>query len=143
MIKSVLVVCVGNICRSPLAERLLAAACPNLTVASAGIAALVNHEADTDVAEIAQDRGVDLHDHCARQFSQDVARDYDLILAMEKGHLREINKMAPTLSGKSMLFGQWSASQDIPDPYQRSKEFHLATFEKIHEAAHCWSEKLG
>ena len=143
MINSILVVCVGNICRSPLGERMLAAACPNLRIDSAGIAALVDHAADDDVVEIATAHGVDMEGHHARQFSHDLAQDYDLILAMEKGHLRVIADMAPTLSGKSMLFGQWITPQDIPDPYRRSKEFHRATFEKIREASDCWAQKLG
>ena len=142
-INSVLVVCVGNICRSPLGEHMLAAACPDLYVASAGIAALVGHGADADVCEIASAEGFDMQGHSARQFTHDLAKDYDLILAMEKGHLRVIADLAPALSGKSMLFGQWMTAQNIPDPYRRSREFHLATFNKIREATDGWANKLG
>ncbi|MFA9231998.1 MAG: protein tyrosine phosphatase, partial [Microgenomates group bacterium] len=46
MFNSILVVCVGNICRSPVGERVLQAALPNLIVSSAGVAALVGNPAD-------------------------------------------------------------------------------------------------
>lgn len=142
MIDSVLVVCVGNICRSPLGERMLATACPDLNVASAGIAAVADHGADDSVAEIASANGVDLIGHTARQFTEEIANEFDLILAMEKGHLRAIMDMAPALSGKSMLFGQWTNPQNIPDPYRKSPEFHRATYHKIRAAADGWVQKL-
>ena len=53
MIKTVLVVCVGNICRSPLGERLLQAMAPHLLVSSAGIGALVGKAADLTASEVA------------------------------------------------------------------------------------------
>lgn len=143
MFSSVLVVCVGNICRSPVGERILAAACPNLRVESAGIAALVGRSVDEYSAEIATENGINIEGHIARQFSSSIAKDFDLILALEKGHTKVIAQQAPEAAGKTMLFGQWVDQQDIADPYCKSREFHLAVFEQLREASDCWATKLG
>lgn len=143
MISSVLVVCVGNVCRSPVGERLLAQACPNLRVESAGINALVGHSASKDSAEIAANNGVSVDGHVARQFSAELAAQFDLILVMEKGHMRETAKQAPASGGKTMLFGQWIDQADIADPYNLSHDFHVAVFDKMKKASDGWVAKLG
>ncbi len=142
MIASILVVCVGNICRSPVGERLLAAGCPDLLVESAGISALIGREADKDFAEIAMANGVNLDSHIARQFDGKMAADFDLILGMERGHLRVIKQLAPETSGKAMLFGQWMDQSDIADPYQRSSEFQAMVFDQLRDASAGWVAKL-
>lgn len=143
MISSVLVVCVGNICRSPVGAGLLAQACPNLRVESAGIAALVDHKADQDAASIAWENGVSLEQHTARQFTDNMAAEFDLILVLEKGHMQVTAQQAPTSSGKTMLFGQWIGQADIADPYRKSREFHIGVFEQLQQASTLWTAKLG
>ena len=143
MISSVLVVCVGNICRSPVGERLLAQACPNLRVESAGIAALVGHATNKDAAEVAAENGVSVEGHVARQFSREIAADFDLILVLEKGHMKVVAQQAPEVTGKTMLYGQWMEQSDIPDPYRKSREFHISVFKQLREASEGWASKLG
>ncbi|MEE9453663.1 MAG: low molecular weight phosphotyrosine protein phosphatase [Paracoccaceae bacterium] len=143
MISSVLVVCVANICRSPVGERLLAQACPDLRVQSAGISALVGHGADKDVISVAAQHGLSLEGHVSRQFTSEIAADFDLILTLEKGHMRVVAEQAPAVSGKTMLFGQWLGQADIADPYMKSHDFHVAVFEEIRDAAQAWAAKLG
>ena len=143
MISSVLVVCIGNVCRSPVAARLLALNCPELKVESAGLGALVDHEIDPDFGGVATENGVDISGHKARQFSAELASAYDLILVMEKNHIRTIANMAPQLQGKTMLFGHWIGPKEISDPYRRSQEFHKAVFDLLQAASTRWSEKLS
>lgn len=143
MFSSVLVVCVANICRSPVAERLLAEACPGLRVESAGINALVGHSADKTSTEVAAGHGISVDGHISRQFDSKMAADFDLILTLEKGHKRVACNLAPEVSGKTMLFGQWIGQIDIADPYQRSHEFHEQVFKQLSEAADAWAKKLG
>ncbi|MCF6272735.1 MAG: low molecular weight phosphotyrosine protein phosphatase [Rhodobacteraceae bacterium] len=143
MIKSVLVVCVGNICRSPVGERLLAKACPDIRVESAGIAALEGHGPDPVATEVALAAGVSVEGHIARQFTAELARGFDLILALEKGHIRVIEKEAPAVSGKAMLLGHWIEQGDIADPYRKSRDFHEVVFSQLSEATAAWSRKLG
>ena len=142
MINSVLVVCIGNVCRSPIGERLLRKMCPEIRVDSAGLGALVGHEIDKDARIAALQNSVDVEGHIARQFDTKIADDYDLILVMEKGHLGLIRSQAPQASGKSMLFGQWVNQADIPDPYRKSLEFHAAVFQQIQDASLGWAKKL-
>lgn len=143
MINSVLVVCVGNICRSPVGERLLAQACPDLKVESAGINALVGHEASKDAAEVAAENGVSVEGHVSRQFTAEMAAEFDLILVLEKGHMRVTAEQAPGASGKTMLFGQWMGQADIADPYRKSRAFHEAVFKELKQASDGWAAKLG
>lgn len=147
MFGSVLVVCVGNICRSPVGERLLAARLiergTSLSVSSAGIAALVGHPADETAAAVASARGIALDGHVARQFSRGLGLDHDLILTMEPGHRREIINASPDLSGRVMLFDHWQGGKGIADPYRRSREFHEEVFALIDNAASAWAAKLA
>lgn len=141
-IRSILVVCVGNICRSPLGERVLRVRLPDVTVTSAGIAALVGEPADATAREVGAARGVSLDGHVARQFTADIGASADLILAMEPGHRREISRIAPHLAGRTMLFDQWSGAGGIPDPYRRPRDFHEAVFKRVSEAADAWAMRL-
>lgn len=147
MFRSVLVVCVGNICRSPVGERLLSARLRDrgaaISVSSAGIGALVGHGADETAAAVAAEHGVDLEGHIARQFSRELGIAHDLILTMEPGHRREIIKAAPDLSGKVMLFDHWQGGKGIADPYLRSRQFHEEVFALIDAAGSAWATRLA
>ncbi len=143
MINSVLVVCVGNICRSPAGERMLARACPDLRVESAGIAALAGHAADKTMSEVAKNHGLSLEGHIARQFTAEIAAGFDLILALEKGHIKVISEMAPAVSGKTMLLGQWLTAQEIADPFRNSLEFYELVYAQVTDACAAWASKLG
>jgi len=136
MIRSVLVVCVGNICRSPVGERLLQTLAPQIAVTSAGLGALVGQSADATASEVAAAYGLDLHGHAARQFTPALGQAADLILVMEPGHKAQI-------SGKTMLFDHWSGANGIADPYQRSAEFHRAVFTQLQTAATAWAKRLN
>ena len=143
MFDRILVLCVGNVCRSPLAERLLRKGLPNLNVSSAGIGALVGKPADETTASVAHDHGVCLEGHSARQLSQELIEQSDLVLVLEPGHKREVTTKFPHLSGRVMLLDQWGERKGIPDPYQRSREFHEHVFELIDQASKSWIEKLS
>jgi protein-tyrosine phosphatase len=143
MIKSILVVCVGNVCRSPLGEYLLKQRLPSVQISSAGLGALVGNPADEDASAVASARGVSLEGHVARQFEMEVAGQHDLILVMEPRHKQEIAARAPQLLGRVMLFDQWTGGKGVSDPYRRSREFHQAIFEQMSEAADAWARRLG
>lgn len=143
----VLVVCVGNICRSPVGERILAAELANrgagIAVSSAGIGALVGHGADETAHEVARERGLSLDGHVARQFTRDLGQAQELILVMEPGHRREIGRVAPDLSGRVMLFDHWAGGEGIPDPYRQPRAFHADVFARIAVAARGWADRLA
>jgi protein-tyrosine phosphatase len=78
MLNRILVVCIGNICRSPMAESLLAqrlsGRSPDIWVGSAGLAALVGRPADPIAQTLMQERGLAISDHRARQITHDIFR---------------------------------------------------------------------
>ncbi|WP_139685867.1 low molecular weight protein-tyrosine-phosphatase [Vibrio tasmaniensis] len=146
MFDKILVVCVGNICRSPTGERILQKLLPNKEVASAGIASeqshLIGKPADNTAILIAAENGVDVENHQSQQVTPQLCAQYDLILVMEKGHLEALTKISPEARGKTMLFGQWIVPKDIPDPYRQSREAFEHAYRLIDEAAHAWAKKL-
>ena len=143
MFDTILVVCTGNICRSPIGERFLRQVLPNKKIDSAGTSALVEHSADDSAIRIAEKHGISLEGHKGQQLTSKLARQYDLILVMEKCHLEQIGRSAPEVRGKTMLFGQWLNQKDIPDPYRKSDEAFASVYELIEQAGLLWAEKLG
>ncbi|AXW87415.1 protein tyrosine phosphatase [Lonsdalea britannica] len=143
MFDSILVVCVGNICRSPTGERLLKQALPDKTVASAGLGALVGKPADRVATEVAAGHGLSLEGHSARQLTGALCRQFDLILVMEKGHIDAVGRLAPEVRGKTMLFGHWLNQQEIDDPYRRSRETFEMVYTQLEQSAHQWAQALS
>lgn len=143
MVRSVLTVCTGNICRSPVAEAALRQACPGLQVASAGLQAMVGRGIDRDSALAAGQFGIALHDHAARQFDAALARDADLILVMEGHHRAEIARRWPQFLGKTFLLGHFAGGKDIPDPYRRGAAMHLHMVELVRDSVTRWRDELA
>ncbi|SHK58187.1 protein-tyrosine phosphatase [Shimia gijangensis] len=143
MIESVLVVCVGNVCRSPVGERLLQSKAPNVTVSSAGVGALVNKPADATASRVAAEKGVSLEGHKGRQATAEILSAADLILVMETGHKAAISQIAPQVSGRVMLVDHWTGGKNIADPYKRSQEFHEQVFRQLDTAMNGWSQRLA
>ncbi len=142
VVGSVLVVCVGNICRSPLGERLLAQGLPDHLVSSAGLAAVVGAGADADALQAASEIGLDLGGHVARQLSEEIGKAHDLILVMEPGHRAEIARRFPQLSGRTMLFDHWLGGKGISDPFRKPLAVHRQTRDIIAASAKAWIERL-
>jgi protein-tyrosine phosphatase len=146
MFNSILMVCVGNICRSPMAEALLidrlsGGKHANIKIASAGVGALVEHEADATAKELMTEKNIDVSMHRARQLNTELICEYDLILVMEKGHINAVHNIAPSSKGKVHLLGKWS-DFEISDPYmQPRREFEVA-LELIERGVDEWAEKI-
>jgi protein-tyrosine phosphatase len=118
--RSILFVCTGNICRSPTAEGVFRSLCEeagvSLRIESAGIGDWhVGQPPDERSQQHARSRGYDLSAQRARQVRTEDFEEFDLILAMDGGHLRALHKLAPARHhAKIRLF---AAGQDVPDPY--------------------------
>ena len=144
MIRHILVVCVGNICRSPMAEALLKRELreqDGFTVESAGLGALVGYPASEFSIELMDELGVDITAHRARQIHPDMVNAADLVLVMEAGHKRAIDDADATARGKVYRLCEWQ-DRDIDDPYRQPKAAFADALEDIKEGVASWAEKI-
>ncbi|MDC0609940.1 low molecular weight phosphotyrosine protein phosphatase [Vibrio sp.] len=146
MNRSILVVCSGNICRSPYAEKKLQQLYPEMDVSSAGLivssSGLTNKPAANSAIRIASESGVDLRKHRARQLSEEHVIQSDLILAMERHHLEQIVDMYPFVDYKVFLLSHWNGAQNIEDPYRKNDVMFRLSFHDIDEAIETWGHRL-
>lgn len=142
MFNSICVVCIGNICRSPIGERMLQQLFPDKLITSAGIAAEVGDSAYTKSVTVSESHGLSLDGHVARQLTKSICAEQDLILVMEKRHIDAVCKIAPEVRGKVMLYGQWINEMEITDPYGHNLEFFERTYLLLDKSAQAWASKL-
>ena len=135
-IRAVLFVCLGNICRSPMAAVLLTDRLKALpvvpTIESAGIAALVNAPADPLALALMKEKGLDLSAHRARQLDTTLASAFDLILVMDERQQRAVEQLFPAARGRVHRLGRFG-DFDIPDPWRKPRaafETSLALIER-------------
>ncbi|WP_251976378.1 low molecular weight protein-tyrosine-phosphatase [Salinicola avicenniae] len=142
MFDRILVLCTGNICRSPVAEALLRARFPERQIASAGLGALVGEGVEPTARALAEAHGLDLSAHVARQVDDSMLQAADLVLVMSEGQRHAVAERHPAASGKTMLFARWIEPREVPDPYRKSE----SAFEHVHQllvqAADAWIGKM-
>ena len=144
MIRRILVVCVGNICRSPMAEALLRRELrgqDGFSVESAGLGALVGHPASEHSVALMDELGLDISGHRARQNHPDMVAESDLVLVMEAGHRRAIDDADPRARGKVHRLGEWQ-DVDIDDPYRKEREAYEDALRDIQAGVASWVEKI-
>ena len=141
-IEHILVVCVGNICRSPLAEYFLRQALPHCQISSAGLAAVTGADMDAAARKAAEAAGVQVPPHTARQLTLALCQAADLILVMEGAHREGVSRLHPPARAKTFLLAHGEPEPDIPDPYRQSAATHAAVHRQIHAACQAWLTKL-
>ncbi|OIP17481.1 MAG: protein tyrosine phosphatase [Comamonadaceae bacterium CG2_30_59_20] len=137
----ILTLCIGNICRSPLAQGLLAQQLPGHTVWSAGLGALVGEPADPMSVQIAAEHGLDISAHRAQQVSSFLCQKSELILVMEQAHKDQLVQQFPLVRGKVFTLGQYSQF-DIADPYQQPREAFEAAYGSIAQGVADWVPRI-
>ena len=149
MFSKILVVCMGNICRSPTAQFMLQQRLPHKTVHSAGITAMKHSDGngwdmDKTARAIAEQHGFSFPKHQAQQLTRELINQYDLVLVMEQAHRHHIAQRYPEAQAKTMLLGQWleQGAKEIPDPYKKSDEVYEHVLKLIDQATDTWSTKL-
>jgi protein-tyrosine phosphatase len=143
MIRKIIVVCTGNICRSPLAEVILRNRLPGCEVVSAGTAALIHHPADPKALIVAKENGWDISTHRAQQATQALLTSMDLILGLDQGHCDWIGAQFPQLQGRTHKLGRWRKNVDIADPYRRPQAAFDQAFAEINACSDDWIQRLG
>ena len=104
----------GNICRSPTAERILQKKLPNRRISSAGINALAGKDADFQAIKTALKHGVIVAGHTARQLTPRMCDEADLILVMEPAHIDMVADIQPSARSKAFLLAQSYKSNKPP-----------------------------
>ena len=109
---TVLMVCTGNICRSPLAEQLLraqaAAANLPITVSSAGTGAMVGREMTAQAAELSTQYGALSTDHAPTQLTESIIAGADLILTATREHRAAVVSMHPKAIRRTFTLTQFA-----------------------------------
>ncbi len=137
-------VCLGNICRSPLAEGILLHKVQqqglDWTVDSAGTGSWhVGDLPDPRSIVTAREQGIDISYQRARQFRVADFSDFDLILAMDSSNYRDIIRLAPTPSDEQKVdlilnLVQPGRNVNVPDPYYGGDDGFEKVFRMLDEA---------
>jgi protein-tyrosine phosphatase len=145
MTKSILCVCLGNICRSPTGEALLRVALPDAHIDSAGTAGWhVGKPPYAPMQAAARARGYDLSQQRARQVTAEDFHRFDLILAMDSSNLKDLQAIRPAdATAELSLYPDAleDAPTDVPDPYYTRDFDGVLTL--IEQAARAWAAKLA
>lgn len=147
-----LMVCIGNICRSPLAEGImkekLATVGLNFYVDSAG---MINYHAgenpDYRSIDVAKQNGIDISKQIARVFTKRDLDDFDFIFAMDTSVYNHLRALASSEIHKEKIhrfldFADWKISSEVPDPYYGTKKDFEDVFQLLNESSEKIIEKF-
>jgi protein-tyrosine phosphatase len=143
-----LMVCLGNICRSPTAEAVLRAKLVDAGLAhrvfvdSAGTGGWhVGDPPDPRSQRHAARRGYDLSLLRARRVTHDDFDRFDYILAMDEDNLADLRRLAPDQAGRASL--RLFATVEVPDPYSGTPASFERVLDLVESAADAWVQKLA
>jgi protein-tyrosine-phosphatase len=134
---SVLVVCTGNSCRSPMAHAMLAALLEGTPafVYSAGTGAPVGIPATALAVQTMREAGLDLTRHRAQQLEPEMTRAADLVLVMEKYHRERVLELAPDAAVRTRLLLSFDGrDEEVGDPIGSPIEVYRRTLEQMRPA---------
>lgn len=138
---SILTVCAGNLCRSPMAEYLLRSKWERgneSNVTSAGIIANIGRIIDPVTRDVLHSHGLDARNHWARRLDVQNLSRADLVLVMEQYQLRFIHESYPHMRGRVRMLTEWLDGQDIEDPYGKPREYYEQAYQIIDSATDSW-----
>jgi len=146
----ILMVCLGNICRSPLAEGILQSKLPadKFKVDSAGTGNWhAGQGPDKRSIATAKNRGLDISCQIARQLKVNDFTEFDNIYVMDNSNLRDVLRLAPNEAAKAkvkLMMDEIFPGQDIdvPDPYFGGPEGFDKVYDMLDEACEIVANKL-
>jgi protein-tyrosine-phosphatase len=134
--KSVLFVCTGNTCRSPMAESLFRKAVEgrdDFVVKSAGVAAYPGDKANPETTKLLSGRGLKLDGFRSQPLSKELVEEATHIFAMTSGHLEALENLFPDYSDKFYLTCEFveipgrGVAADVPDPIGMGRKAYEET----------------
>ncbi|MBS1533872.1 MAG: low molecular weight phosphotyrosine protein phosphatase [Bacteroidetes bacterium] len=146
----ILMVCLGNICRSPLAEGILASKLPKdkFKIDSAGTGSWhIGKQPDQRSIATAQKNGLDITDQRARQFKTTDFDKFDYIFVMDNSNYDDVMAMAKTDAHKAkvdLILNELFPGEnvDVPDPYYGSQFGFDSVYQMLDEACENLAKKL-
>lgn len=138
--RTLLFICTGNTCRSPLAEGLLRHALgddSSITVKSAGIAAMDGDTANPETLAVLNDVGVDLSSHRSQMTDRELVSDATWVVAMTRNHLDAVAALFPEADERLFLLSDFidePENIDVPDPIGMGRSAYLRTRDVIVDA---------
>jgi protein-tyrosine phosphatase len=126
MIKSILFVCTGNMCRSPMAEglmkqKLLAMGIEDIIVGSTGVMTMNGRSASENAVFVMKEKNIDISQHRTNMVKPQYIDDFDLIIAMEQYHWDILVGILPAKKSHIKLMKQFDTDNsdrtEIQDPY--------------------------
>jgi protein-tyrosine phosphatase len=147
----VLMVCLGNICRSPLAEGILKAKIDqdSIFVDSAGTGGWhVGELPDSRSIEVARINGLDISDQRCRKFTKEDFKNFNWIYVMDKSNYDDVMAMATTEAegSKVVMILNESASdinEEVPDPYYGGDNGFQHVYDLLNEACEQIAKRLN
>ncbi len=149
--RTILTVCSGNLCRSPMAEYLLRSALAkegvtDIDVASAGVAAYEGEKALAHTRSFMASQGYDLEPHRTRRLTREMIDEAELILLADRSHLASAMMIAPEASEKFVLMATLDPhadSDEIADPYGGGDDGFMRAYQVIKRGSQALAEKLA
>lgn len=146
----ILMVCLGNICRSPLAEGILKSkASSNIVIDSAGTGSWhAGEQPDERSIAIAKDNGIDITYQRARQFTSRDFQTFDLIYAMDNSNYENIIAQANSdedVAKVRLILNELYPEEnlDVPDPYYGGKTGFKNVFDMLDKACDVIIDKIN
>lgn len=131
----ILMICLGNICRSPLAQGILQQKVSGITVDSAGTAGYhIGARPDSRSIEVAKKYGIEIQDQKARQFS---VRDFDQfthLFVMDQSNYQDVMALARDDNDRQKVQLILSDQQEVPDPYYTDKKGFENCYQLLNKA---------
>jgi protein-tyrosine phosphatase len=138
LLKTILFVCTGNICRSPMAAAILRDRLARIglesqvQVLSAGVWAEDGGRASANGVAVLRLRGIDLAAHRSQALTPALLREANIVLVMEEAHRRSIFHTAPEHLSKVFLLSEMAGKHDdVEDPFGGSMEEYAATADEL------------
>ncbi len=143
--KRILLVCMGNICRSPMAEGIVRhkAGERGISIETDSAGTINNHvgeSPDPRAQKCMSGHGIDISDLRARQMRPSDFHQFDLLLAMDSDNLQGLLRIAPDgeLARKAKLMMDYAPGhplREVPDPYYGGAEGFEEVFNMLEEAS--------